>query len=195
MGTNKHIKLMRCRIKHSQCGITLRFDSGSPGNGDYLFSVSGAVISTGGVSSDGVCISMTGLTKHSYSESSAFSSPWALTKSFSHSRALESSEAEAVPLVVCFLPGRSAARSMSSSVLDLSHAVTVRFIPEDKDNVIHRNMELNLTWSFNWWFLRVEFDNCCRCSIKLHSVSSTSSGNVVQIHGMPPTKHPKGDNK
>lgn len=75
-------------------------------------------------SSDGV--SRTGLTKPS---NSALSSGWVLTKSFSHSSALESSEAEVGPLFICLPPGLSAARKMSSSVRDLSQTGSARLIP------------------------------------------------------------------
>ena len=78
------------------------------------------------VSSEGV--SRTGLTNPSNS-ASAVSSGCVLTKSFSHSRALESSEAEAGPLVICLLPGLRAARKMSSSVRDLSQTGSARLIP------------------------------------------------------------------
>lgn len=77
-------------------------------------------------SSEGV--SKTGLTNPSNS-ASALCSGWVLTKSFSHSSALESSEAEAGPLFICLLPGLRAARRMSSSVRDLSQAGSARLIP------------------------------------------------------------------
>lgn len=75
-------------------------------------------------SSEGV--SRTGLTNPS---NSAVSSGWVLTKSFSHSSAVESSEAEAGPLFICLPPGLRAARKMSSSVRDLSHTGSARLIP------------------------------------------------------------------
>lgn len=77
-----------------------------------------------------VGVSRTGLTKPSNSAPSSPSSGWLLTtKSFSHSRALESSEADGGPLVTSLLPGRSAARRMSSSVRDRSHGGSARLIP------------------------------------------------------------------
>lgn len=77
-------------------------------------------------SSEGV--SRTGLTNPSNSVF-ALSSGWVLTKSFSHSSALESSEAEVGPLFICLPPGLRAARRMSSSVRDLSQAGSARLIP------------------------------------------------------------------
>lgn len=82
-------------------------------------------------SSEGV--SRTGLTNPSNSVS-ALSSGWVLTKSFSHSSALESSEAEVGPLVAGLLPGLRAARRMSSSVRDLSQAGSARLIPKTQEH-------------------------------------------------------------
>ena len=76
-----------------------------------------------------VGVSRTGLTKPSNSESSFSSTCAPLTKSFSHSSPVESSEAEVGPLWACRTPGLRAARRMSSSVRDRSHTGMERFIP------------------------------------------------------------------
>ena len=76
-----------------------------------------------------VGVSRTGLTNPSNSESSLSSACTPLTKSFSHSSPVESSEAEGGPLWAGRAPGLRAARRMSSSVRDRSHAGMERFIP------------------------------------------------------------------
>lgn len=100
-------------------------DTVSFGAGHYLSCLSNLRLRSE-VSSEGV--SRTGLTNPSNSVVT-LSSRCGATKSFSHSRALESSEAEVGPLFTCLPPGRSAARRMSSSVRDLSQTGKARLIP------------------------------------------------------------------
>lgn len=74
--------------------------------------------------------SSTGLTKPAYSELPLSSrAAAALTKSFSHSSPLESSEAEAGWLPGFLLLNFSAARRMSSSVLERSRTGIILFMP------------------------------------------------------------------
>lgn len=118
-----HFHFMRRKageLQHEEDTTNVSF-----GAGHYLSWLSNLRLQSD-ASSDGV--SRTGLTNPSNSVS-ALSSGWVLTKSFSHSSALESSEAEVGPLFICLLPGLRAARKMSSSVRDLSQAGRARLIP------------------------------------------------------------------
>jgi len=120
------------------------------GSGHYLSWLSDRRPKSGRESSEGV--SRTGLMNPSNSVS-ALSSAWLPTKSFSHSSAVESSEAEGGPLSAGLPPGLRAARRMSSSVRDLSQAGSPRFIPTTRghERSVREQRSRKVLQAVNWW--------------------------------------------